>query len=79
MWTPYNSLNFREKISAGFWDIKFWKFSQNSTFLELGEFPAPEDFLFDGADVGHMWTKFQPDSSIPWGLIAIWSFGSHWP
>jgi len=48
-------------------------------FFELGEFPTTENFLIDGANVGHMWTKFQPDRSILWGFMAVWSFRSHWP
>jgi len=38
-----------------------------------------ENFLIVGANVGHMWTKFQPNRLIPWSLLAIWIFRSHWP
>jgi len=26
-----------------------------------------------------MWTKFQPDRTIPWLFMAVWNFRSHWP
>jgi len=68
MWailTPTTSEIFAKKISAHFQDIKFLKFSQNSTFFKMGEFPTMENFLIYGANIGHIWSKFQPDRSIP--------------
>jgi len=38
-----------------------------------------ENFSIGGANIGHMWTKFQSDWSIPWLFMAVWSFQSHWP
>jgi len=44
---PYKSWKFLEKMSTRFRENKLQKFLQNSTFLELGEFPTRENFIND--------------------------------
>jgi len=50
--------------------VAFLYISQNYTCFELGEFPICKNFSIDGANVGYMWTKFQPVRTIPWGIVA---------